>query len=304
MKYRKNKSNMENLVINKKYSKSFWCAKVLHRLPLITGVSSFYNKKRHKIINDKLLPIMDCAVRISPKIDKKVNSKNIWIFWWQGKDRMPSLVKKCYQSVIRNKGRRHVILITKDNIKQYATIPDYIYEKVNNGEITLTHLSDILRFNLLNEYGGLWIDSTIYLTDSLDVFDTEKIVTCGGYPKDGFFNISYGRWTGFFIGGPQDSELFNFMDNFFRIYWKYNDKLIDYFLIDYALNYAWNNNLGGFNFSKKNINPDLFKLQGILKEKYDSDLFKKITKNTRAFKLSYKKKINTNNEQSFYCNLK
>ena len=166
---------MENLVINKKYSKSFWCAKVLHRLPLITGVSSFYNKKRHKIINDKLLPIMDCAVRISPKIDKKVNSKNIWVFWWQGKDRMPSLVEKCYQSVIRNKGRRHVILITKDNIKQYATIPDYIYEKVNNGEITLTHLSDILRFNLLNEYGGLWIDSTIYLTDSLDVFDTEKI---------------------------------------------------------------------------------------------------------------------------------
>ena len=94
------------------------------------------------------------------------------------------------------------------------------------------------------------------------------------------------------------------MDNFFRIYWKYNDKLIDYFLIDYALNYAWNNNLGGFKFSKKNINPDLFKLQGILNEKYDSDLFKKITKNTRAFKLSYKKKINTNNKQNFYCNLK
>ena len=295
---------MKNLVINKNYSKSFLVAKVLHRLPWITSISTFYNKKRHKIINNILLPIMTYSRSFIYHRNKKINSKNIWVFWWQGKDQMPSLVKKCYQSVIRNKGGRDVILITKNNIKKYATIPNYIYEKVDDGEITLTHLSDILRFNLLNKYGGLWIDATIYLTDSLDVFDTNKILTCGGYSKDRYFNVSCGRWTGFFIGGPQGSELFNFMDNFFKVYWKYNDQLIDYFLVDYALNYAWENNIDGFRFSKKDINPNLFNMQKILNRKYNPDIFEEMTKNTRVFKLSYKKDINTKDNQNFYCNLR
>ena len=98
------------------------------------------------------------------KEKKSENNGNIWIFWWQGYDTAPLLVKKCIDSIIKNAGNHPVILITKENWKNYADIPDYIIEKVEKGIITLTHFSDILRMSLVSEHGGLWLDATIFVS--------------------------------------------------------------------------------------------------------------------------------------------
>ena len=296
-------------IINKTYNKSFILSKVLHRLPVNQTINKKYNVFRHRQIIKKITPILEEAYSNTLNnelVGNNTASQKIWIFWWQGSANMPLLVKKCYQSIKKNSGKKQVILITKDNIHKYSAIPSYIYEKVSKGEISLTHLSDILRFNLLSKTGGLWIDATVYVTSSLDVFDTKKLLTCGGYSKDGYFNVSCGRWTGFFIGGPEKLELFNFMNNFFEIYWKYNDKLIDYFLIDYALNFAWNKNISNFRSSEKeyqNIAPRMFDLQKKLNDEFDQQYWDQLLKNTTIFKLSYKKKINLNDNNNYFSNL-
>ncbi|NRO93651.1 capsular polysaccharide synthesis protein [Lactobacillus helveticus] len=293
-------------IIDKDYNKSFISSKILRKLPISSRVSRKYNKYRQFKINKKLYPIFQIAQQ---KITQKNEIKDcniIWVFWWQGKDKMTPLSKKCYKNILKNKGNRIVILLTKENIRQYATLPEYIYTKIKSKKISLTHLSDILRFNLLNNYGGLWMDATLYVTDSLDKFSKKELFTCSGYEDKYLFNISYGRWTGFFIGGPSHLSLFQFMDNFFQEYWKYNDKLIDYFLIDYALNYAWNKNLSKFRtISKKYnmINPRMFELQGILNNKFDIRKINKLTLDTVVFKLSNKKPINYNNKSNFYNHL-
>ena len=295
---------MCDLVINKNYSNSFLCAKVLSRLPGCTKLSKYFNDRRHRKIEKDLMPLFEYSLnKTKYHTSNNKTSSIIWVFWWQGKNKMPSLVKKCYRSIISNRGKRKVILITQNNIKEYTTIPDYIYKKVNERKISLTHLSDILRFNLLNNFGGLWIDATIFVNDSLDVFNTNKLFTLSGYPDEKHFNVSYGRWTGFFIGGPKNSVLFNFMDTFFRAYWKYNDDLIDYFLIDYCLNYAWNKNLSNFKLIKNSTNPHLFDLQSNLNKKYNNESIQKLTYNTRVFKLSYKKSININDVDNVYSHL-
>ena len=192
---------MFDLVINKNYSNSFLCAKVLSRLPGCTKLSKYFNDRRHRKIEKDLMPLFEYSLnKTKYHTSNNKTSSIIWVFWWQGKNKMPSLVKKCYRSIISNRGKRKVILITQNNIKEYTTIPDYIYKKVNERKISLTHLSDILRFNLLNNFGGLWIDATIFVNDSLDVFNTNKLFTLSGYPDEKHFNVSYGRWTGFFIG--------------------------------------------------------------------------------------------------------
>ena len=50
---------------------------------------------------------------------------------------------------------------------QYVDIPDYILQKYRAGKMTRTHFSDILRLHLLSRYGGVWIDSTILMTEHL-----------------------------------------------------------------------------------------------------------------------------------------
>lgn len=297
---------MNQLTINQNYSKSLFFAKVLRRIPFCGGISVLYNERRHKRIETKLRPVLDYSIQlvIHKKEYKKYEGSNIiWIFWWQGKDNMPLLVKKCYKSIERNKGKREIILVTKDNIREYAKIPEYIYKKVEEKKITLTHFSDILRFNLLNNYGGIWVDATIYAASSLNKFDTNFLFTCSGLPKDNYFNVSYGRWTGFLIGGPAHLKLFQFMDTFFSIYWKYNNVLIDYFLIDYALNFVWNKNVDDFqNVAKKykDITPNLFKLESNLNNRYDKQKWEELTKSTNVFKLSYKKKINYADKKNFF----
>ena len=47
-------------------------------------------------------------------------------------------------------------IITKDNWQQYMELPNHIIEKVENGKITLTHFSDIIRAELIKNYGGVW----------------------------------------------------------------------------------------------------------------------------------------------------
>ena len=69
---------------------------------------------------------------------------------------MPDIVKVCYASAKHHAGQHPVILITEQNYQEYATMPDYILQKVKNHEISLTHFSDMLRIICLKnmeEYG-------------------------------------------------------------------------------------------------------------------------------------------------------
>lgn len=270
-----------------------------------------YNLSRHRKIIRILTPLFDKVLQDTnlhfengEAIDN--SSQNIvWFFWWQGKEQITDLSEKCYKSLLKNKGKRKVIFISKHNYKEYTNLPDYIIEKFEAGLITKTHFSDILRFNLLSNHGGLWVDATLYFTDNLDLFNTSKLVTCSGYPDELKYNIAFGRWTGFFIGGPSELNIFSFMNNFFIKYWKLNDYLIDYYLIDYALDYAWEKNLSSFKeicHENQGLQPCLFDLEQKLGERFDQSEWDLLTKNTSVFKLSNKLQFDKS-VGTFYSNL-
>lgn len=46
--------------------------------------------------------------------NSKTENANIWIFWWQGYDNAPGIVKKCINSARNNAGSHPVILLTKE----------------------------------------------------------------------------------------------------------------------------------------------------------------------------------------------
>lgn len=108
---------------------------------------------------------------INNVLDKSTENNDdempIWQCWLQGTNNMPDLVKICMQSVKKFNPNRKIIILTEENIKDYIKLPDYIIEKYKKGIIPKPQFSDILRLSILKEYGGVWIDATIYLTGKL-----------------------------------------------------------------------------------------------------------------------------------------
>jgi hypothetical protein len=76
---------------------------------------------------------------------------------------MPLLVRRCLNSWISKNPTWEFRLIDNRNVRQYVELPD-----LHTRTITLASLSDILRISLLHEYGGVWVDATLFCNKKLD----------------------------------------------------------------------------------------------------------------------------------------
>lgn len=216
-----------------------------------------------------------------------VQGDKIWIFWAQGYDNMPFVVKKCYESVLKNRGMFDVILLDMENIKQYIDIPALIYKKVDEKKITLTHFSDILRFSLLRKYGGWWIDSTVFVSKS--IVSPTKLFTIKQTYNDMY--VSGAKWCGFLWYMPPNHPLANFMVDYLYDYWGKYDKLIEYLLVDYMIQVFYEKNKVFKNEidSLPETNPDLYFFQNNVSEQlYNEDVWHKIVTRTQFFKTTWK----------------
>ena len=99
----------------------------------------------------------------------------IWFYWSDGVENAPKIVHICLKSIKKYIPNMDVVLLDKHSIKKYIKLPKHVMEKYKNGVICEAHFSDIVRVNLLKEYGGLWLDSTIFLTGAIpqDIFEAE-----------------------------------------------------------------------------------------------------------------------------------
>ncbi len=107
---------------------------------------------------------------------KHEHPKVIWWCWLQGIGNAPSIVKACFNSLMREfKGSRvqevqgfndgyEIKVIDAENWKEYIELPEYIVKKWEKKQIPPALFTDLLRLELLIKYGGTWIDSTVLCT--------------------------------------------------------------------------------------------------------------------------------------------
>lgn len=93
--------------------------------------------------------------------------KKIWRYWAQGWENAPFAVKYCSQSVAHYASDWEIIDIDSNNLKKYIDLPSKINE-IHNFPIQIT--SDMIRILLLKEYGGVWIDATVFLNMNFTEF--------------------------------------------------------------------------------------------------------------------------------------
>lgn len=165
---------------------------------------------------------------------KKYTDK-VWVCWLQGEENAPTLVKKCIASIRKNCIDREVIILTDKNIKDYVTLPDWIFTKYHSGLISKTHFSDIVRMNLLAQQGGLWADATIFMTRPLsNEFFNERFMSLRNTTKSSHTFIT-GYWTSYFFYAPEGDQMVVNCANLLNNYLKVQEQMIDYFLLDYTI---------------------------------------------------------------------
>ena len=96
--------------------------------------------------------------------DDMMPPKIVWWCWLQGEENAPAICKSCLASIRRHLPDYDVRVITKENMFDWVSPPKHIMEKYKKGIIDNTKLSNIIRTLLMVEYGGVWMDSTVFVT--------------------------------------------------------------------------------------------------------------------------------------------
>ncbi len=161
----------------------------------------------------------------------------VWLCWWQGLDQAPEMVKVCVDSLQKNlPDYAQVILITMDNWSEYVTFTDSVIDKFNREIITYTHLSDILRAELLYRYGGMWIDATYYVSHPIpDDILKSTLYSIAFRPPLWQMDLQRGRWTLSLLVSKKGNPAMQFLMESLWVYWEQADELIDYFVVDYCM---------------------------------------------------------------------
>lgn len=233
--------------------------------------------------------------------------QNIWICWLQGEKNAPQIVKNCIDSIRCHSNGHEVIMIDKNNFDKYVEIPNYIVEKYNNGIIGHAHFSDIIRMLLLRDYGGIWIDATVFCSKNLpnNIFN-RVFFSCKSDLIETDY-ISKMQWTSFIMGGQKNSLFYRYTTDFYLEYWKRENYIIDYLFIDYIIYLGYKNikniKIAIDNNPINNTKRDVFSM--IFNQEFNEDKYREIiSSDTYFYKLSWREKfiIKTNEGKDTFYN--
>lgn len=232
------------------------------------------------------------------------NEKIIWQFWGQGWDfeKLPDVVKISYKSVEKYKKDYEIIHLDMNNINDYLEIPAYILKKVENKKMGFAHFTDIIRLALLYNYGGVWIDATILLTDYLpqeyfemDYFMFQRDDNLENKKDWEDYDDFYFSWNNemkvrvlnSIIFAKKNNEIIKTLLDMLLIFWEHNDLVPNYFFFQVLYTELIENY-----YKKKQckIVSDTLthELIRVWFDKFSQEKLDEITKRNNVHKLTYK----------------
>ena len=234
-----------------------------------------------------------------------LTSNKVWICWFQGMENAPELVKKCYKSLVENLTNKEVIVITSKNMTEYVQFPDYILEKWKKGYITHTHMTDLLRLELLIKYGGTWIDATVFCSNTEEnipkyFFDSDLFFFQSLKPgRDGHSHIN----SSWYINAKSNNKLLSACRFLCYEYWKEHNDMIDYFLLhDFmAICLEFYPEVWNAIVPRENATPHILLLR--LFKMYDEKIWESVKNQTPFHKLSYKYEKEQENMKGTYFDM-
>jgi hypothetical protein len=140
--------------------------------------------------------------------------KIIWMVWFQGLETAPPVVKACYASWQHINPTWEVRLLDADTLR--TMLPDAV-QYIESKHIPAQALSDIIRILLLEKYGGVWADASVFCAKPLN----EWISTVTPH---GFFAFSKPRKdkliSSWFLIASVGNPIITSWSNLTQTFWK------------------------------------------------------------------------------------
>ena len=224
-------------------------------------------------------------------------SKIIWQYWHQGEERAPEIIKKCLNSIKKNYPDYNINVLSFDTIKDYVNLPPKYYDLLKKKKIPIAIFSDILRLNLLSKYGGVWIDATMLATGKLpeDILNSDFFM----FQKNPKIDSAQNNNSCYFINSKANSLWINLIKTAIEAYWKENDFLINYFMFEHMVTILSDKLQEEWSKIPKYSTADVCKMQDMFFEKFEPKTFDEILKKSNIHKLTYKKTVKNNKEETF-----
>ena len=244
-----------------------------------------------KYVNNKY---KNCATLQSTQIGDEATTI-IWQYWESKNETIPPLVKACLNSVDKYKGHCRRILLTPKNLKEYIELPDIIYKMKESGKMCTAHFVDIVRTALLVKYGGVWIDSTILLTNTIPDYITNSELffyrTDEKQDLDGLCGTNY-----LISANSPNNRILKEVLNAMYLYWHENRFLINYFSHMHIITLVCKKHPDLLNQIPFYSFYPVQQLQWELLSKFDEARWKQLKSNTSVHKLTHKTKVITKNK--------
>ena len=204
----------------------------------------FYDFRR-KILLDFVLKLRKEAQLVDSSNEKEEETtefpKIIWTMWQQGEAQMPETVKASMKTIKdfakRNGCEFH--LLTNDNLEHFVNIPKDITDKYKKNELTAAHYSDIIRFSLLYQYGGIWMDATLFVSPyaTLEMFEGDFFSLNHPPIQSEQIERAVGdfKWAGFFLAGKKGKPYFKHIRDLYLYYVRKYPVFIHYLMMDYFI---------------------------------------------------------------------
>ena len=247
---------------------------------------------RPPCLRESLGPVSS-AEADSSSTEAPINDGPIWVFWWQGEEQAPDVVKACLASIRRHSAGRDVVLLSQANYGEYVELPDYLPHKLAKGEMSKNQFANVLRVTLLAHRGGVWLDATVFLSGPLD----EEIFAREFYSARVRYNarhpFDFAKWTTFFLAGAKGNVLFCFLRDFYFEHWASASGQIDYFMFDHAIRVAYEE-IPAVRAMVDQVpfnNQEILTLQRVMNAPFDEGYYRWCTQDTYLHKLTWKKSL-------------
>lgn len=296
------------------YNIVWWFCFYTH-IPFSYKISTFAIRKKtiwlDKYIKNNYSDIIDKYIGRTQNTEK-IEQVYIWVFWGQGEESMPALVKACYKQLTQY--NKNVILLTYENIADYIVIEDTVNKKVKSGQISWAYFSDIIRNTILAKYGGLWVDATTWIPQKIP-FDTLMEYKFFSPAENSYINSCSVQfwstlnlnWNGWCMwSNCKDYIIFSFVAEMLTEIAKREKTIPDYVTIDYLIYLGtrlFPCVVTDFKEAKKITCNNRHELAKRMNKPFCLDEYCELIKDNFIFKLSYRtkwKKETAEGVQTFY----